>query len=243
MANEIKFNSGFNVCGDKVAILRNEVVPKDLSNVELLNSSDLGADSYIFVDAGGKEGKVALADIQGGAVKIQPDMSESDPESPRFVRNRLDSNLFLSESLRTAYSIGGIKKNTVYEAGTPVSQILKDLLTASAIDSGLKFGLVSEIPSSVDDLQDVEVNREDLLTKGITFKGAFNNQYYALAVPVSLGLTVDAVIQSGFELSFEKRPKFDAQSLYDLYFCELPVTGTYTFRFEFKEQTWSRLND
>lgn len=236
MANEIKFNSGFNVCGDKVAILRNEVVPKDLSDIEQLNISDLGAESYIFVDAGDKEGKISLADIQGGALKIQPDMSESDPESPRFVRNRLDSNLFLSEPLRTAYAVGGIKKNTVYEAGTPISQILKDLLTTSVIDGGLKFGIVSGIPSSVDDLQDVNINREDLLIKGITFEGAFNNQYYALAVPVSLGLAVDAVIQSGFELSFKKRSKFDVQSLYDLYFCEFPVTGTYTFRFEFKEQ-------
>lgn len=235
MANELKFNSGFNVCGDKVAILRNEVVPKDLSKVESIGIDDLGADSYIFVDAGGKEGKISVADIQGGALRIQPDMAESDPESPRFVRNRLDSNLLLSEQIRTAYAIGGIKKNTVYEAGTPIGQILRDLLATSAVDSGLKFSVVSEIPSSVDDLQDIETNREDLLAKGITFARTFNNQYYALAVPVSLGIIVDSVIQNGFALSFKKRYKFDSQSLYDLYFCELPVTGIYTLKFEFKE--------
>ena len=59
----IHFNAGYNGCGDSIDILKNEIVPQDISGFEEMTSDDVDINSYIYVDHDGEPSKIKLGRV------------------------------------------------------------------------------------------------------------------------------------------------------------------------------------
>ena len=60
---DINFNSGFTGCNDRMAILKNETVPRKLDSFTEIQGADINTDMYVYVDENGKSERIRLGEI------------------------------------------------------------------------------------------------------------------------------------------------------------------------------------
>lgn len=196
---DINFNSGFTGCNDRMAILKNETVPRKLDTFTEINPTDINTDMFVYVDDGESK-KIRLGNIINTTAS-QPDWDETDESSYSYIRNKPD-NLVLDRDVTSLFNVGGIRIGDTFEKGTPLHDIIIKLLSFTEKITNIKFGIVDTLnigqASFIDELKtDVQENKADLLSNGWTHTFTVDNEYYVLAVPAELGIEVKEVLQDG----------------------------------------------
>ena len=151
-------------------------------------------------------------------------------ESPESCAKLND--VYLDEEIVIPQTIGGIAKDTVYSVNTPVMQIIKDLFAPAPIPTGLKFyyGLSKEIPTSIENLSEVIVDKNTLQTNGFEVDLSPNDDYQVFAIDKELGLRIKSIKVAGFETEFTTII-LDEQYLY---YAER-ASDSFTYEIVFKE--------
>ena len=202
---DINFNAGFTGCEDRMAILRNETVPRRLDDFTEVGYSDISTDMYVYVDDGDSK-KIRLGNIINSTA-AQADWDETNEGSYSYIWNKPE--IKLTSDLTSLYNVGGVKAGDKFEAGTSLYDIIASILTYTERASGLRFGILNNIPeiwtgefiqsnfSPVD-----EISYNDMMSTGLVRNFDVNNQFYVLAIPSEYGVKVTEVTQEGLKLDF-----------------------------------------
>ena len=255
--NDINFNSGFTGCNDRMAILKNETVPRRLDEFEEVESPEITTDMYVYVDDG-KSKKVKLGNIVN-TNGVQSDWDEENEGSYAYIKNKPDA--YLKEDITALYQVGGIRVGQTFDKGTSLYDIIFDMLSTSK-EASMMFGLVDNIPavwtiSDIDALQtEIQGSISNFMLYGTdpndtTFNA--NNQFYVLAVPkffefedgTRVSLDVSEILQNGFSLDFVKLdgsynhsvPSRLDDSIKDQWDIYLPVVSVFDTPVEFARTT------
>ena len=203
---DINFNSGFTGCEDRMAILKNSTVPRNLGELEEIEPADINTEMYVYVDEAGKGKKIKLGNVVDESAS-QVDWDEEDDTSYAYIKNK--PIVDLPEDLISLFNVGGVKAGDVFPAGTSIYDLLVRVLSAPHDDVPFYFGVLNEFPlewsaafiTSALELQD-NVDLQESLTNGFSVTFTANNQFYVLAVPKTLGIEVSEVIQDDLKLNF-----------------------------------------
>ena len=140
---------------------------------------------------------------------IDNTVTETTTNIDKIVDEKLEScaklnDVYLSEEIIIPQTIGGIAKDTVYSVNTPVMQIIKDLFAPAPVPTGLKFyyGLSKEIPTSIENLSEVVVDKNTLQTNGFEVDLSPSDDYQIFAIDKELGLRIKSIKVAGFETEF-----------------------------------------
>ena len=78
----------------------------------------------------------------------------------------------LGETITCNQAIGGIAAGTTFSADTTLADVLKALINIPVVESegSIYYGLSRDIPTSVEGLTPIAVDRDTLLTSGYTYK-------------------------------------------------------------------------
>lgn len=258
----INFNSGLNGCNDKISILKNEVILKDLKKYEdTRNDSEVSfEDSYLYVDQQGQPTKISLIEVMTGAPvdEVQADWDQTDESKFSYIKNK--PVVVLDEDVVSLYNIGGIYAGQEFKKGTTVVDIIKELFSSGGKDNIVKLFVTDFEPDTitVDQLDEIEpkfapqgfyeqkvlnLTSTELVTHGLIWMNSngkdivVDNQYYMLALPASFGVIVDDIFQAGFPISYEVTKVYGPEGdlLWYLYHDSNRVTGKYTFKYTFVE--------
>ena len=227
---DINFNAGYNGCTDKVAILKNEVVQRDLTNYNEITSEDVDINSFIYVDHDGNSSKIKLGDVIT-ANAVQSDWDQEDDTKYDFIKNKPE--LKLSEDLVSLYNIGGIKIGQIFEKGTSIFDIMKEMLSTDTPED-FYIGVINTLsPDLTTDMEEISMPTSVLISEGYKVTMTLNNQYWALAIPKSSRIEVKSIYQEGYSLGFTV---LDLNVAWDLIVDDslARTTGTYTFDYKFK---------
>lgn len=140
----------------------------------------------------------------------------------------------IGKEITITEDIGGIAAGTTFPAETTVADVLQALLSAKStdLDSNVYVGVSAEIPTSLDGLTQVAVNKEELLDKGYAYKNVnTDNQYVVLALPKSLNITCYQIAANNFGLGFD----YTEDETYYFYYDSTKSTLTnarYQYSFE-----------
>lgn len=234
---DINFNAGFTGCNDRMAILRNETVPRRLDVFEEVDPVDIDPEMFVYIDSDGKSQKIRLGNIiNAGVVPVQSDWDEEDDTKYSYIRNKPDINdlLYLDEELVSLYNIGGIHSGQKFPAGTSLADILKEMLSVTHPEV-FYVGVINSLSPNVEsDMNEIEVATDKLISDGYKWEDIhLNNQYWAIALPKDSHVDLTGVFQEGFALGFTR---IDLDSAWWLIVDENLVksTGTYTFDLKFK---------
>lgn len=230
--SNINFNAGYNNCNDKVAILRNEVVQRKLDNFEEITNEDVDVNSYVYVDQNGSPARIKLGDVIT-ANATQSDWDQTDDTKFDFIKNKPE--IKLSERLISLYNVGGIKAGQIFEEGTPIIDIMKELLSVSN-PSMFRFGVVTAdergmipLDFTIQQLTEVEISTADLIAEGfnpndIKWKDVFpefqgegvtlNDQFFVIAIPSDSVIEIDKCYQAGYVIELAPYKLDDAWTLY-----------------------------
>lgn len=142
------------------------------------------------------------------------------------------NDVYLDEEIVIPQTIGGIAKDTVYPVNTPVMQIIKDLFAPAPVPTGFKFyyGLSKEIPTSIENLSEVIVDKNTLQTNGFEVDLSPNDDYQVFAIDKELGLRIKSIKVAGFDVEFTTII-LDEQYLY---YAER-ASDSFTYEIIFKE--------
>lgn len=224
----IHFNAGYNGCGDSIEILKNEVVQRDLADFEEMTSDDINLDSYIYVDNAGEPSKIKLGRVIANNM-VQSDWDQEDTTKFDFIKNKPE--LKLEEDMVSLYNIGGVKIGQVFEKGTDIIDIVKEILTVDHPEVFYIGAIDTLAPDLVEEMREVEVSTAELISKGYKVKFNLDNQYFALAIPKTAGVEVKAIYQEGYSLGFRV---IDLDSAWDLVVDENDVKGTGEFTLDYR---------
>ena len=232
---DINFNAGLNGCADRVAILKNETVPQDLANLESMEVSTIGDESYIYVDDNGSPKKIKLNEVKTGA--IQSDWDQSNVTAADYIKNK--PTIELEEDIKSFYNVGGIYAGQVIPAGSSALDILNMIFETSDI-LDFVFGVVSNWGEveTVEQIGEVEeIARSEAMLKGIIKKDVtLNNNYYVFAIRKDSRAYVSKILQAGFSTEFSVKEIVDADgATWNMCYYPVPTTGTYTFLYKLKE--------
>lgn len=238
---DINFNAGFNGCNDKVAILRNSVVQRELDSFDIMTNDDVDINSYIYVDhkVEGKTipSKMLLSEVIASNA-TQSDWDEEDDTKLDYIKNKPEVEL--QEDLISLYNIGGIKLGQVFEKGTSYLDIMKELLSTSRPEV-FRFGVVDDLYNfDILSVEEFEIPTSDLIAEGFVHELTFNNNYLALLIPEDSHVDIKAIYQAGYSLGIDKVEGYsmidDDRVAWKLYTNarKAPITGTFTFDLKFK---------
>ena len=139
----------------------------------------------------------------------------------------------LGETITCNQTIGGISAGTTFTDDTTIADIIRALLKIPVIetDGTIYYGLSRDIPTSIDGLTPVTIDRDTLLSSGYTYKNInTDNQRVILAIPKSFGIVCYQISVSGFGIGFD----FVETDKYIIYYDGLS-TGSYRYVYSFEE--------
>ena len=164
-------------------------------------------------------------------------IAESTTNIDKTVDEKLESyaklnDVYLNEEIIVPQTIGGIAKDTVYSVDTPVMQIIKDLFAVAPVPTGFKlyYGLSKEIPTSIDNLNELIVDKDALKINGFEIDLSPNDDYQIFALDKELGLKIKSIRVAGFDTEFT----FVELGSQYLYYTER-ADDTFTYEIVFKE--------
>lgn len=139
----------------------------------------------------------------------------------------------LGETITCNQAIGGISAGTTFTEDTTIADIIRALLKTPVIetDGAIYYGLSRDIPTSIDGLTPVSIDRDTLLSSGYTYKNInTDDQRVILAIPKSFGIVCYQISVSGFGISFD----FVETDKYIIYYDGLS-TGSYRYVYSFEK--------
>ena len=139
----------------------------------------------------------------------------------------------LGETITCNQTIGGISAGTTFTDDTTIADIIRALLKIPVIetDGTIYYGLSRDIPTSIDGLTPVTIDRDTLLSSGYTYKNInTDDQRVILAIPKSFGIVCYQISVSGFGIGFD----FVETDKYIIYYDGLS-TGSYRYIYSFEE--------
>ena len=139
----------------------------------------------------------------------------------------------LGETITCNQAIGGIAAGTTFTSDTTIADIIRALLKVPVIetDGAIYYGLSRDIPTSVEGLTPVTIDRDTLLSSGYTYKNInTDDQRVILAIPKSFGIVCYQISVSGFGIGFDSVET----DKYIIYYDGLS-TGSYRYVYSFEE--------
>ena len=139
----------------------------------------------------------------------------------------------LGETITCNQAIGGISAGTTFSENTTLADIIRALLKVPVIetDGAIYYGLSRDIPTSVEGLTPVTIDRDTLLSSGYTYKNInTDDQRVILAIPKSFGIVCYQISVSGFGIGFDSVET----DKYIIYYDGLS-TGSYRYVYSFEE--------
>lgn len=178
------------------------------------NTSDLVNDSNFITD-----------------IKLNGESVVNQNGSIDLQLGNLDTTL--GETITCNQAIGGISAGTTFTEDTTIADIIRALLKVPVIetDGAIYYGLSRDIPTSIEGLTPVTIDRDTLLSSGYTYKNInTNNQRVILAIPKSFGIVCYQISVSGFGIGFDSVET----DKYIIYYDGLS-TGSYRYVYSFEE--------
>ena len=139
----------------------------------------------------------------------------------------------LGETITCNQAIGGISAGTTFTEDTTIADIIRALLKIPVVetDGAIYYGLSRDIPTSIDGLTPVSIDRDTLLSSGYTYKNInTDDQRVILAIPKSFGIVCYQISVSGFGIGFDSIET----DKYIIYYDGLS-TGSYRYVYSFEE--------
>ena len=139
----------------------------------------------------------------------------------------------LGETITCNQTIGGISAGTTFSEDTTLADIIRALLKIPVVetDGAIYYGLSRDIPTSIDGLTPVSIDRDTLLSSGYTYKNInTDDQRVILAIPKSFGIVCYQISVSGFGIGFDSVET----DKYIIYYDGLS-TGSYRYVYSFEE--------
>ena len=139
----------------------------------------------------------------------------------------------LGETITCNQAIGGISAGTTFTKDTTIADIIRALLKIPVVetDGAIYYGLSRDIPTSIDGLTPVSIDRDTLLSSGYTYKNInTDDQRVILAIPKSFGIVCYQISVSGFGIGFDSVET----DKYIIYYDGLS-TGSYRYVYSFEE--------
>ena len=164
-------------------------------------------------------------------VKLNGESVINEDGSINLQLGNLDTTL--GETITCNQAIGGISAGTTFTENTTIADIIRALLKVPVIetDGAIYYGLSRDIPTSIEGLTPVTIDRDTLLSSGYTYKNInTNNQRVILAIPKSFGIVCYQISVSGFGIGFDSIET----DKYIIYYDGLS-TGSYRYVYSFEE--------
>ena len=139
----------------------------------------------------------------------------------------------LGETITCNQAIGGISAGTTFTEDTTIADIIRALLKIPVVETegAIYYGLSRDIPTSIDGLTPVSIDRDTLLSSGYVYQNVnTDDQRVILAIPKSWGITCYQISVSGFSISFD----YIETNKYIIYYDGLS-TGSYRYIYSFEE--------
>ena len=139
----------------------------------------------------------------------------------------------LGETITCNQTIGGISAGTTFSENTTIADIIRALLKIPVVetDGAIYYGLSNDIPTSINGLTPVTIDRDTLLSSGYTYKNInTDNQRVVLAIPKSFGIVCYQISVSGFSIGFDSVET----DKYIIYYDGLS-TGSFRYVYSFEE--------
>ena len=139
----------------------------------------------------------------------------------------------LGETITCNQAIGGIAAGTTFSEDTTLADIIRALLKIPVVetDGAIYYGLSNDIPTSINGLTPVTIDRDTLLSSGYTYKNInTDNQRVVLAIPKSFGIVCYQISVSGFSIGFDSVET----DKYIIYYDGLS-TGSFRYVYSFEE--------
>ena len=164
-------------------------------------------------------------------VKLNGESVINENGSINLQLGSLDTTL--GETITCNQTIGGISAGTTFTENTTIADIIRALLKVPVIetDGAIYYGLSRDIPTSVEGLTPVTIDRDTLLSSGYVYKNInTDDQRVILAIPKSWGITCYQISVSGFSIGFD----YIETNKYIIYYDGLS-TGSYRYIYSFEE--------
>ena len=164
-------------------------------------------------------------------VKLNGESVVNEDGSINLQLGSLDTTL--GETITCNQDIGGISAGTTFTENTTIADIIRALLKIPVVetDGAIYYGLSRDIPTSIDGLTPVSINRDTLLSSGYTYKNInTDDQRVILAIPKSFGIVCYQISVSGFGIGFDSVET----DKYIIYYDGLS-TGSYRYVYSFEE--------
>lgn len=164
-------------------------------------------------------------------VKLNGESVINEDGSINLQLGSLDTTL--GETITCNQAIGGISAGTTFTEDTTIADIIRALLKVPVIetDGAIYYGLSRDIPTSIEGLTPVTIDRDTLLSSGYTYKNInTDDQRVILAIPKSFGIVCYQISVSGFGIGFNSVET----DKYIIYYDGLS-TGSYRYVYSFEE--------
>ena len=164
-------------------------------------------------------------------VKLNGESVVNENGSINLQLGSLDTTL--GETITCNQAIGGISAGTTFTEDTTIADIIRALLKIPVVetDGAIYYGLSRDIPTSIDGLTPVSIDRDTLLSSGYTYKNInTDDQRVILAIPKSFGIVCYQISVSGFGIGFDSVET----DKYIIYYDGLS-TGSYRYVYSFEE--------
>ena len=164
-------------------------------------------------------------------VKLNGESVVNENGSIDLQLGNLDTTL--GETITCNQAIGGISAGTTFTEDTTIADIIRALLKVPVIetDGAIYYGLSRDIPTSIEGLTPVTIDRDTLLSSGYTYKNInTDDQRVILAIPKSFGIVCYQISVSGFGIGFNSVET----DKYIIYYDGLS-TGSYRYVYSFEE--------
>ena len=164
-------------------------------------------------------------------VKLNGESVANEDGSIDLQLGSLDTTL--GETITCNQAIGGISAGTTFSEDTTLTDIIRALLKIPVVetDGAIYYGLSNDIPTSINGLTPVTIDRDTLLSSGYTYKNInTDNQRVVLAIPKSFGIVCYQISVSGFSIGFDSVET----DKYIIYYDGLS-TGSFRYIYSFEE--------